>query len=274
MIKTTTAINRWWKIFNQWLTDASNLALPRMCEICRHRLLYNESCLCNSCYAQLPFTHMQGKPGNVVEKLFWKQFPIVRASAFLHYQPGAPYTQAIMALKYHHRPQVGVFFGERMAEDLLETDFFEGIDFLIPVPLAQDRLRKRGYNQSETLARGIEKVTGIPVCTDAVTRSISNPSQTHLGATERKENVKGIFTLNPNHQLDHCHVLLIDDILTTGATLISCAQTLAQTEDIRISVLTLGLAGTHTNILNNKEEDGDNSFATQLDTEDEKHLTP
>lgn len=255
MMKVRSAILRWRKIFNQWLTDASNLALPRMCEICRHRLLYNETCLCHSCYAQLPFTHLQGKPGNVVEKLFWEQFPIVRASAFLHYQPGAPYTQAIVALKYHHRPEVGVFFGERMAEELLETDFFEGIDFLVPVPLAKDRQRQRGYNQSEAIARGIEKATGIPVCTDAVARPISNPSQTHLGAAERKENVKGIFALNPKHRLDHCHVLLIDDILTTGATLISCAQTLAQAEDIRISVLTLGLAGTHPNIPNHKEED-------------------
>lgn len=127
-----------------------------------------------------------------------------------------------------------------MADELEGTDFFEGVDCLIPVPLHPERLRKRGYNQSEWLARGIASRNGIPVCTDVLYRLRNNQTQTHKTAFERRTNTEGLFGLTPqSDRLIHRHVMLIDDVLTTGATLEACGEALSAIEGIRISILTL-----------------------------------
>ena len=231
-----------------WINDASMLIASQRCAICGRRLHYRHSHICLSCFNQLPFTQMQGEKGNKMERLFWGQFPIVRANAFMYYHPHAEETAIFLDLKYRNRPQVGIIFGRLMAEDLIDTDFFDGIDLVIPIPLATERLRQRGYNQSEMLVKGICEITHLPIDTHSVLRTVSNQTQTRLNAEERKANVTNIFSLSPHHQLNNKHVLLVDDILTTGATLISCAREIAKAENVRISVLTLGLAGTHFSI--------------------------
>ena len=228
-----------------WIYDASMLIAPRQCSICGRRLRKWEKILCTSCYNDLPFTYIRGTRSNKVERIFWNQIPIVRANSFMYYTPHSNSNQIFLQLKYLNRPEVGRVFGRIMAMELIDTDFFQGIDAIVPIPLAKDRQRKRGYNQSEMLAQGISEITHIPVDTQSVKRVISNQTQTQLNARERKENVKNIFALNESHKLNDKHILLIDDVLTTGATLLSCAQEMANATNLKISIMTLGLAGSH-----------------------------
>ena len=228
-----------------WINDASNLIVPQRCAVCRHRLHKYEDQICIKCFATLPFTHIKGKKGNKVEQIFWGRIPICRANSYIQYLPQTETSQIFARLKYQDRPQIGVRFGEIMAEDLIETDFFDGIDFIIPLPLAKERQRERGYNQSEALAIGVNHITHIPLDTTSVKRIISNPSQTTKNKRDRAENVKNIFALSPHHQLDGKHILLIDDILTTGSTLLSCSNEIAKADNVKISILTLGIAGSH-----------------------------
>lgn len=225
--------------------DLSRLFLPRRCGLCGCRLDEGQDVICAVCYCGLPFTRFHGRPGNPVERLFWGRLPIVRANAFLRYVPGADSSRLFLNLKYHDRPQTGLYFGRIMAADLVADGFFSGISLVVPVPLASDRQRRRGYNQSEWLARGIAEVTGLPVAAEAVRRVRSNPSQTRLSAWQRRENVEGIFALADGARLAGRHILLVDDILTTGSTLLSCACEVARVPGVRISILVMGLAGRH-----------------------------
>lgn len=173
-------------------------------------------------------------------QLFWHLAPVQRAAAFIYYQSHSEMAQMVYQLKYRNSPDVGEDLGRLMATDMSLAHYFDGIDLLVPVPLTVKRQRQRGYNQSEMLARGISDVTHLPVVPKALKRQVFRESQTHLSRHERQENVAGIFVTADAATLKGRHVLLIDDVCTTGATLTACAQALASIEGIRISVLTLG----------------------------------
>jgi ComF family protein len=173
-------------------------------------------------------------------QLFWKLTTIQKAAALFYYQPHSETAQLIYRLKYNNRPDIGEDMGRVMASEMQLSDFFSDIDILLPVPLSRKRLRQRGYNQSEQLAIGISDVTHLPIVTKALRRKEFHQSQTKLNRWQRQENVDNTFLLVDDSQLKGRHVLLIDDICTTGATLIACANTLKDVKDIRISVLTLG----------------------------------
>lgn len=221
------------------------ILFPNHCCLCERRLGEGEECICHACYNFLPFTGFHGQKGNVVERLFWHQLPIARANALLYYKVGADSCHLFFDLKYYDRPEVGIYFGRIMAKDVLAEGFFEGIDAIVPVPLAKEKLRKRGYNQSEMLARGIAAVTGLPVYTDVVLRKIDTDTQTRLTAQERMENVKDAFEVVNVSKIEGRHLLLVDDVLTSGATLLSLGKTLTIARGISISILTLGIAGHH-----------------------------
>ena len=127
-----------------------------------------------------------------------------------------------------------------MAHEMQMARFFDGIDVLLPVPLSRKRKRQRGYNQSEMLARGISEVTGLPIVTKAVRRLNFQRSQTSLTRQERRENVEGTFVLQRPELIENKHVLLIDDICTTGATIVACGEAIKAVKGIHVSVLTLG----------------------------------
>ena len=138
--------------------------------------------------------------------------------------------------------EIGAIMGRYMAAELIESGFFQGIDVIIPIPLHETKQRIRGYNQSEWIARGIAAVTGIPVDTEAVVRRKYTETQTRKSIFERWENVEGIFELHHAESLIGKHVLIVDDVLTTGATTVACASRIMEVEGIRISVLTLAVA--------------------------------
>ena len=131
--------------------------------------------------------------------------------------------------------------GRCMAAELLPTGFFEDVDVVIPVPLHPRKQRARGYNQSEWIARGVSAVTGIPIDTESILRKKNTETQTRKSVFERRDNVEGIFELQHPETLAGKHILIVDDVLTTGSTTLACASCLVDVEDIRISILTLAM---------------------------------
>ena len=200
-----------------WFSRFLDFISPRLCVVCGRRLSPTERSLCSVCQLHLPRTAFQFSPqDNPMAQLFWHLAPIERAAAFIYYQPHSEMARMVYQLKYRNSPDVGEDLGRLMATDFLLAHYFDDIDLLLPVPLTRKRQHQRGYNQSEMLSPG------------------------HLSRHERQENVDGIFVVTDTEILKGRHVLLIDDICTTGATLTACAKALASIEGIRISVLTLG----------------------------------
>lgn len=224
-----------------WWTRFLDFISPRQCVVCGGRLAPTERSLCSCCVLHLPRTAFQFSPkDNPMAQLFWHLAPIERAAALFYYEPHSEVAQLIYDMKYHDRPDIGEDMGRLIAGDMTAAGFFDGIDILLPVPLSRKRLHQRGYNQSEQLAAGISDVTHLPVVTKALRRKHFRQSQTQLNRRERQENVADIFVLRDSQRLQGQHVLLVDDICTTGATLLACADTLKHVPGIRLSVVTLG----------------------------------
>jgi ComF family protein len=220
-----------------------DLIAPRACVVCGGRLGIHEFFICGSCNLQLPRTNYADNPyENDMARLFWGQLPVERCAALFFYQGGSGPSQILYELKYKNHPEIGEFFGRMIAEEWNDTGFFEGIDLIVPVPLAKERQRQRGYNQSLHIARGIGSVTRLPIVTNAVSREQFVESQTQKDRWQRNENVEGCFRLNDGSALKGRHVLLVDDVVTTGATICSCGREMLKAGDVRFSILTIGFA--------------------------------
>lgn len=219
-----------------------DLIAPRPCVICGRRLAPDTEVLCPSCQLHLPRTGFHLSPlDNPMARLFWGIIPVERVAAYIYYSPGSEVAKMVYDLKYHDRPDIGEALGRMMATELLPSGFFDGIDRLVPLPLAPKRERQRGYNQSRQLAIGISEKTGLPVSDDLVCRTTFSGSQTQLSRRDRQDNVANVFQLRDDADLSGRHVLLIDDIVTTGATVVACARELLKVDGVRISVLSFGL---------------------------------
>ena len=224
-----------------WWTRIVDFIAPRSCVICGRRLSPTERSLCSVCVLHLYRTTFQFTPeDNEMAQLFWGLLPVERTAALIYSEPRSETAAVIYKLKYGHRPDIGEDLGRIMAEEMKPAGFLDGIDVLLPIPLSKKRYWQRGYNQSEMLARGMSEVTGLPVITKAVRRTNFRQSQTSLTRKERQENVEGTFVLRHPELLENKHVLLIDDICTTGATLLACSEAIISVKGIRISILTLG----------------------------------
>ncbi|MBR1838737.1 MAG: ComF family protein [Bacteroidaceae bacterium] len=232
-----------------------DILFPRRCWLCARTLGRNEDRVCTVCHTGLPLARLDAMADNAVTRLFYDVRGTCRATAYLAYRYDNAAYRLIHRLKYGNRPAIGEYIGERMGYALLQTPFFDGIDMLIPVPLSKEKKRLRGFNQSDYLAKGLSRVTGIPMRTDIVQRVVNNPTQTNLDAQQRRANVEGIFAVNAEwakqyKQAGHkpLHILLIDDVITTGATLHSLAATLSEVGDMQLSYLGAALAGRHLNV--------------------------
>lgn len=232
---------------SDFLRKLGDLFFPRYCCVCGKCLGIGEECTCLHCLMSLPYTNFKGKKGNIIERILWdERITTEHASSFLFYRQSTAVCNVFFQFKYWNNPAVAVSYGRMMAQDLMDSDFFETVDMIVPVPLSVKRYRKRGYNQSERLSQGISEITGLPVCTDCVMRSVDNPTQTHLSDDERKDNVRGIFVLSDDEAVRGKHVLIVDDMVTTGSTIKELAYTLLAAGDVRISVLTLGTSRRNT----------------------------
>ncbi len=217
-----------------------DLLVPRFCVSCGVRLTPSERFCCLNCLGRFPYTGTW-RPGNErVLRHFYVQVPVERAAALVRYDE---FTRHLLFIvKYFNSPEFGVYLGELMADVLQPDGFFEGIDRIVPIPLNKVRARKRGYNQSECLALGISRRTGIPVDTRSVVRWRNNPTQTRKNKVERLENVRDVFAVAHPESLRGAHILIIDDVLTTGATTNSCAIAIAEVPGVKISILTFAQA--------------------------------
>jgi len=217
---------------------------PRHCLVCGRRLTVTEQSLCVGCNLHLPRTGFHLSPtDNVMARLLWTQTTVERASALFYFEPGGDLAELVYALKYNGRPEVGRALGALMGEELLPSGFFGGIDLIVPVPLAMRRQLHRGYNQSRELAKGLRQATGLPLCRPGdLVRTRFERSQTQLTHQQRHQNVSGVFSLRRAQAVAGHHVLLVDDVMTTGATLASCAGELLKAPGVTVSVLTLGFA--------------------------------
>ncbi len=224
-------------------TDLWNLFFPRCCAVCGRLLSSPEEVLCVHCLAGLPRTNLHRVKGNKVEQNFWGKFPVEHATSFLYYTRGGDVSRILRQLKYHGYKEIGEVMGRIAAAELKPSGFFDGIDYLIPVALHKRKQRKRGYNQSEWICLGLSRITGIPVLADALVRNKNTETQTHKGQYARWENVQNIFSCPNPTSLRGKHILLVDDVLTTGATLVACTDALKDIPDLRISVFTLTCAG-------------------------------
>ena len=159
-------------------------------------------------------------------RLFWAQIPIERATAFFYYEPHAQTANIIYELKYKNRPDIGIIIGRMLAKEVQTAGFFDGTDGIIAVPLAKKRQQQRGYNQSEEIAQGVSEITGLPILKKVVRRTVFEGSQTNKGRWERHDNVEHVFELIDTKAVSGQHLLLIDDVVTTGATCLACAKAL------------------------------------------------
>ena len=239
------------------LNDILNFLLPTFCVSCGKRLTSNEEGICTNCLLHLPYTGFHLLEHSPLEKHFWGLFPVERATAMFHHD-GKQTRHLIHSIKYYHHPEIATMLATFYANQLQGTGFLDGIDAIVPLPLHWRRQLKRHYNQSHYIARGISQVTHIPIYKNVVRRVRNNPSQTHLTLRERIENVEGIFQLTRPELIAGKHILLVDDVTTTGSTLSSCARELAKATDVRISILTLAVAG-RTALMSYDEETTDTS---------------
>lgn len=224
------------------LNDVWEFFFPRYCVVCGKRLLLGEEHLCVECLCALPRIRFQNQEKNEIAKLLWGKMPIERASAFLYYSKGGDVRELLFQLKYYGNQKIGYFMGRCMAKELISTGFFDGIEGIIPVPLHDRKRKSRGYNQSELLAEGISSIVQIPLFKNVLRRKQYTETQTHKSNYERWSNVMDVFEGVSLERLSFKHVLLVDDVLTTGATLVACADAFKGVEGIRISVLTLAWA--------------------------------
>lgn len=225
------------------LSRLLDLVTPRACHVCGCRLSATEEVVCSVCGARLPRTgYWLSAYDNPMAQMFWRLIRIERAAAFYFHQPHSGTSGIIYDMKYNGRPDIGVAMGAMAAREFAPSGFFEGIDVIVPVPLARKRQRQRGYNQSECLAEGIGRATGIPVEKRAIRRTKFVRSQTNLSLWERQDNAEGIFRLRRANCVSGRHVLLVDDVVTSGSTIIACAGELERAGGVRISVMTLAIA--------------------------------
>jgi len=224
------------------LSHLLNFFYPRTCISCGTVLLQHEPLFCLHCLYNLPETRYHEFDVSPLSQLFWGRAPIENVGAFLFYKKGDMVQKILHQLKYYGNKEVGAFLGKLYGTQLVQNEKWGKTDMIIPIPLHKKKERKRGYNQSEWFAKGLSDGLKIPYNTNILIRSEFTETQTKKSRFNRWQNVKDVFQLTDSILLSHKHVLLCDDVLTTGATLEAAAKKLAVIPSVKISVVTLATA--------------------------------
>lgn len=224
------------------LNDLLNLLFPRLCVICETPLTDGEEQICLRCLCDLPRTGYDFLKDNPATYLFVGKAHIYRAAAFLHFEKGGHVQQLIHALKYHGNCEIGFRLGRMAAIHYKQALLADCPDVLLPVPLHPKKKKHRGYNQSEWIAKGFSSVLNLPIDIDSIRRVKETDTQTNRQAYERWQNVWGIFAVADSKALEGKHILLVDDVVTSGSTIGACAKTLLTIPGVRVSVFAIAIA--------------------------------
>ena len=230
-------------MFKKLITSATHLFYPHLCIGCGSDLLPTSSLLCLGCINELPHTDFETFANNPLEKIFIGRVPLVAATSGFYFNKGNLIKYLIHDLKYKGNKEAGIYLSEKMGKKMLESNRFNNIDYLIPLPLFAEKEYKRGFNQAEIICQGLSNTMSIPVLTKNIVRIRFTETQTKKHRTERWENVNESFKVTDPTVLQDKHILLVDDVITTGATLDACAQVINNIENVKISIATLAIAG-------------------------------
>lgn len=222
--------------------DFIGLFFPKVCYACDNVLLKNEETICTRCLVDLPRTNFHLHRDNPVSELFWGRVNIKAASAFLYFAKAGRVQHLIHNFKYKGKLEVGRTLGRMFGSDLKQSPDFSGIDLLIPVPLHWSKQKTRGFNQSEIFGREMAAAMGIPIVTDALVREKATSTQTKKSRFERWQNVGYVFRVAKPEKIAGKHILLVDDVVTTGATIEASASLLLEVKDTMVSLGFLAVA--------------------------------
>ena len=226
------------------LHAAAHTLMPRVCPVCASALDSSERYVCRRCLMGIPRTmYERNADTNTMVQRFAGAVPVERATAYFFYERGSTYSQILQDIKYRNVPSMGRWLARHYATDTASSGVWADIDYLLPVPLHITKLARRGYNQALHIALGVSDATQIPVY-EAIDAVKAHATQTHKSAFERRQNTKGLYAPIPEAELELAgkHVMIVDDVITTGATLLSCAESLCHIPGIRISFFTLAAA--------------------------------
>jgi ComF family protein len=228
--------------FNRIATDIIALLFPELCNACGTHLYYGEKEICTKCLYDLPYTDYHLHAENRVAKQLWGRLPCNAAMAMLYFKKGTKVQNLIHSLKYKDQVEVGIRLGNLLGERLKLSNQYAGIDLVIPVPLHQKKERLRGYNQSKYIADGVAEALQISVSTSHLLRDKSTESQTKKARYTRYENMQAVFNINNPQDLKGKHILLVDDVITTGATLEACGTSLLNSGVQKLSIAAVAFA--------------------------------
>ena len=218
-----------------------HVLFPHVCAGCGSDLLSEQSHLCMHCVAGLPETNFFAHAANPVEKMMWGRLPLVNAAAAYYFVKESLMQHVIHQFKYKGNRELGVQLGRMMGKYIMQSGRFN-TGALVPLPLFPDKEKRRGYNQAFVLCEGMAEVMQVPVLNDAVIRPQHTETQTKKGRVERWKNMDGKFVLHNRESISNKHVLLVDDVITTGATLEACGRELLKGENTKLSIATLCVA--------------------------------
>ncbi|HEX2935521.1 MAG TPA: ComF family protein [Bacteroidales bacterium] len=227
--------------FSDLAYDLWSLFYPRICPACDNPLVRNEEFLCTTCLMDLPRTHFHKDPENEVAQMFWGRIKVENASAYLYFQKKSKVQHLLHKLKYKGDKEIGRFLGRMAGNELKETPFGQ-IDMIISLPLHPKKQKIRGYNQSEMIALGLGEAMGKKIETNVLIRKFANTTQTRKHRYERWLNVEEVFEVVNYDKIANKHVLLVDDVVTTGATLEASAGELLKAGNTKVSIVTLAKA--------------------------------
>jgi len=227
---------------NQFLSDAMHLFYPHLCQGCGSDLLQKENLLCLKCIHELPHTGFEKHAGNPIEKYFWGRLPVAAAHSAFYFTKDTLIQHLIHQLKYKGNTAIGRYLGALMAERMLQCGRFSGVDLVIPLPLYPEKEHRRGYNQAAVIGEGMSLVMNVPMDIKSVLRQRSTETQTRKHRTARWLNVDNSFILADDHRISGKHLLLVDDVITTGATLEACGRAMLRNRDVQLSIATLAHA--------------------------------
>jgi len=218
-----------------------HLLFPHLCAGCGSDILNEESVMCMRCIEAMPETNFENHPNNPVEKIFWGRIPFMSATAQFYFTKESLMQQLMHQFKYKRNKELGLQLGRIMGEQIKKSGRFEA-DALIPLPLFPAKEKRRGYNQATLLCEGMAETMNIPVLDKVISRPQHTETQTKKGRIERWKNMEGKFILSNPEAVCNKHVMLVDDVITTGATLEACGNELLKAEGVQLSVATLCVA--------------------------------